>query len=269
VSGDFETGFFVGEDERRAHPMRSAQGGAGRALPARFYQSASIRREDDGFRVLLDGRPVRTPAARPLSLPTEAAAVMVAAEWAAQGPRIHPATMHATRIAHSAIDHVAGAMEAVLDDALRYAESDLVCYRAAEPERVVLRQRRLWDPLVAHVEARLGVRLALAEGVVYVAQPADTGDRFRAVLSGQNPLERAAFHVMTTLAGSIVIALAVTDGAIAARDGFSASEVDADVNAEIWGEDAEALARRAFREAEFVAAAGLFAAARPATPEPR
>lgn len=264
MSDDYTQGWFGdGEDPARYDPVRMAREGLKPQLPARFYREATWERREGGFQLLLDGRPARTRLGRPLMAETGAAAALLAAEWAAQGERIDPATMPVTRMIHASIDHVAGAMEAVRADVVQYAGSDVVCYRAGEPDKLVALQARHWDPVLRHVEGRYGGRFMLAEGIRFVDQPAEALAGVAGALEAiTSPAALSAIHVLTTLAGSALIALAVTDGAMTPEAGFDAGEVDADYEASVWGDDEEASARRALRLADFLAAARLFEAHR-------
>ncbi len=260
-SDDFSTLFSVEDIERQNHPMRAAQAAMRKPMPKRFYSAAAVVAEAAGFRLVLDGKGTLTPKRAPLLLPTEAAADCVASEWNAQKDVINPNTMPATRIANAAIDHVAFAMDEVRDDAVKYFGTDLICYRAGEPERLVERQRALWGPLVDWIETRLGVRLRQATGIVFEPQLDATVVAFRLALDAiADPVALAAFHVMVTLSGSAVIALATAEATITPPDAFAASELDADFQVEAWGTDDEAAARRAYRESEFIAAARLYRA---------
>jgi chaperone required for assembly of F1-ATPase len=220
----------------------------------RFYRAATVDRDEGGrAAVLLDGRPVRTPARAPLHAPPAVAAA-IAAEWNAQGDHVLPATMPLTRLANTAIDGVAKAVEAVKDDIAAIAASDLVLYRADGPAGLVARQRAAWDGIVRHAETRVGVRLLLAEGVMPVRQDAALGTALRTRLPG-DALALAALHQITTLTGSAFIALAFLDGTVSFDEAWRAAHVDEDWNIDAWGEDAEAKERRGSRERDARAAA--------------
>lgn len=256
-----EDWFGDGEDPARLDPVRIARAALKPQRPKRFYSEVSIEPSPEGFRLLLDGKPARTKLKRPLALETEAAASQLAAEWAAQDEEINPATMPVTRIAHAAIDHVAEAREAVVADILAYAGTDLVCYRAGEPEKLVALQARHWDPVLAHAQLRYGARFLLAEGITHVAQnPAAIEALHPGILRHGPAAALAALHVLTTISGSALIALAVADGALTADAGYDAGEVDADFELDLWGADEEAAHRRAARLADFRAAAALLRA---------
>ena len=243
-----------------ASPMKAAQAGMRPPLPRRFYETAGVTERDGAFELVLDGRPARTPAKNPVAVPTRALGEALAAEWQRQGAVIDPRAMPLTRIVNSAIDGVAPRRAAVAADIARYAGSDLVCYWAGEPERLVTEQARAFDPILAWAREALGAQFVLSEGVVHVAQPEAALAAVRARVEAiGSPFRLAALHVMTTLTGSVLIALAHTEGAIDAGEAWAAAHVDERFQESRWGEDDEAMRRRAAREAEFRAAATISA----------
>jgi chaperone required for assembly of F1-ATPase len=238
--------------------------GAPPERPKRFYETVGVAEGEDGrFAVTLDGKPVRTPSRRPLAAPSRALAQALAAEWERQGERLDPSTMPLTRLANSAIDGVAEQMAEVEADVAKYARSDLVSYRAAEPAALAAAQARAWDPLIAFARGRLGADLVATEGIVFVDQPqaaAEAVARAVRAYAGDDaaaPFRLAALHAMTTLTGSCVIALAVALGEIGVEDAWRAAHVDEDFQIEAWGADAEAQERRRRRLDEMTAAALL------------
>ncbi|WP_442754187.1 ATP12 family chaperone protein [Methylocystis sp. JAN1] len=254
----FDADFFVPESER--DPVKAARDPA-RPLPKRFYKQATVGEAEGGFSILLDGRPVNTPAKRRVVVPSRELAEALAAEWAAQGEKIDPAAMPLTKLVNTTIDGVAQQMEAVEAELVKYAGSDMICYRAGEPESLAAAQRAAWDPLLAFARDRLGARLTLAEGVAFAAQPAATIEALSAAIRadvGEGPgaaLRLAALHVMTTLTGSLILALAKSLNEIDLAAAWAAAHIDEDFQMRAWGEDAEALARREARFKEMAAAA--------------
>jgi chaperone required for assembly of F1-ATPase len=220
----------------------------------RFYATADVAETDGGFALRLDGRIAHTPAKRPLVAPTRALAEAIAAEWAAQGETFSPATMPLTRLAHSAIDGVAGALEPAIAEVAGYAGSDLVCYRALEPEELAQRQAAAFDPVLAFAEQALGARFLLAGGIMHVAQPEASLQAVCAAIP-REPFAVTALHALTSLSGSALLALAVARGAMTAEAAWAAAHVDEDFQIERWGADDEAQRRREARSHEFAAAA--------------
>jgi chaperone required for assembly of F1-ATPase len=224
-------------------------------LPKRFFKLASAEPADGGFVVKLDGRAIKTPGRKPLAVGSAAVAQALAGEWNALGEHIDPGRLPLTRIANAAIDRVAEAMPAVRDEVLKYAGSDLICYRAAEPPSLVEAQEAQWGPLVAFAREALGARLVLAEGIVHVPQDAGALAAIERALAPFDPLELAAVSTITSITGSAVMALALAHGAIDPDAAWQAAFVDEDWQAERWGEDAIAMARRAAQRKDFDAAA--------------
>lgn len=249
--------FGDGEDPARYDPVRAARASQRRDLPRRFYKQVSTETRAEGEVLLLDGRPARTRARNILAVETPAAAALLVAEWAGQGEIIDPSTMPVTRILHAVIDHVAAAHAAVVADILKYAGSDLVCYRAGEPERLVELEAQHWDPVLAHARDTYGARFILVEGIGFVAQPEAALAALEAPIARRKGAALAALHVLTTISGSALIALGVADRAISPEAGFAAGEVDGDFEVSVWGQDDEGAAFRAARRVDFLAAAAL------------
>lgn len=252
--------FFVAAGERDAAQIVRDASKVQR--PKRFYENVTVEERDGQWRVLLDGRPIRTPRGNAVAAPTRAIAALLAQEWTAQGDTIDPATMPATRLVNSALDGVAADIPAVAADVVKYAVSDLLCYRATEPPALASAQAAAWDPVLDFVRERFGARMILAEGVVFAAQPAGAVEAIaRAVdriASGPHAALRiAALHVATTLTGSALLALAVEAGALSCEDAWRAAHVDEDEQMRVWGFDAEALRRRAARLADMEAACAV------------
>lgn len=257
ILSDLEAGNLLSDP----NPMRRAQIQMRTPLPKRFYKEASVAPIEGGYAVQLDGKSVRTPGKALLALPTAAAAQLVADEFAAQADTIDPFTMPVLRLVNTAIDGVATDPQAVLEDILRFASSDLLCYRADSPERLVQRQNEAWDPVLDWARASLGARFALAEGVVHVDQPREAIAALGVHLSQRaEPMRLAALHLMTTLTGSALLALAVEMGELQAEEAWTAAHVDEDWQIEHWGQDSEAVARRANRKRDMLAAVALLEA---------
>jgi chaperone required for assembly of F1-ATPase len=241
------------------NPMEAARRGARPVLRRRFYENATVSETPTGRAVQLDGKPVHTPARRPLAAPTLAIAQALAAEWNAQIDVVDPAKMPLTRLANAIIDGVAETPKAVADEIKKYLASDLLFYRAGGPQGLVERQARHWDPILQWAAEALGAKFYLGEGVVHVAQP----EAALAAACGavpDDPWRLGAAHVITTLTGSALIALAIARGQLSAEAAWQAAHVDEDWNIEQWGRDEMAMRRRDFRHAEFQAAATVLEA---------
>lgn len=261
MSDDAKSDWFGALGGAAPDAVRASRGHGKPVLPRRFYTEAGFAAVDGGFRLTLDGKSANTPARNPLVLPTLALAEKVAAEWAAQVAVIDPARMPLTRIANTAIDGVAPRLAAVAEDLAAYAATDLLAYRAGDPARLAAAQAAAWDPILDWARAELGARLILREGVMHVTQPPETVRALAdAVAAVTDPFRLAALHTLTTLSGSLLIALAVLRGRLNPDEAWAAAHVDESYQADAWGRDAEAEARLAARRAEFEAATATIAA---------
>ncbi len=251
---DIEAGRHLSDPD----PVRRAQIQMRTPLPKRFYKTVSVAEGEAGFSVQLDGKPVRTPGKALLAVPTQAAAQLMAAEFDAQVEIINPVSMPVVRLVNTAIDGVATDMQAVLEDVMRFSSSDLVCYRADAPEQLVQRQAEAWDPVLDWAQSALGARFLLAEGIVHVTQPRESVNAVGIWLKQREDAFRlSSIHLMTTLTGSALLALAVEAEAITPDEAWTLAHVDEDWTIEHWGDDAEATARRTARRKDFDAAVAL------------
>ena len=217
----------------------------------RFWTEVAVTPERG---VLLDGRPVRTPGRLPLALPTDALATLVADEWRAVEGAIDPRAMPMTGLANAAIERVAADRASFAAGLARYAESDLLCYRAESPPELLARLADAWDPPLAWARARYDVGFVVATGIVHQPQPPATLARIGEAVAAFDPFALAALSPITTLTGSVVLALATVEGALSPDEAWSAATVDEAWQAERWGEDAQAAALLAARRREFDAA---------------
>jgi chaperone required for assembly of F1-ATPase len=245
-------------------PVRRAQIQMHKPLPKRFYTTVSIGpAEDGGHAILLDGRTVRTPAKQHLTVPTRAVAELLAAEWDAQKDNIDPTTMPVTRLANTAIDGVSKDIRAVFDDILNFAGTDLLCYRAGDPEGLAVRQSERWDPVLTWAAEKLGARFILVEGIVHQVQPrAAINGVAEALRAYATPLGLACLHTITTLTGSALLAIAFAEKQLTADEAWALAHLDEDWQIEHWGTDDEAFQRRENRWREMQAATATLDALR-------
>ncbi len=211
----------------------------------RFYKQATAEPAEDGVAVLLDGRPVRTPAQRvPLVVPTAPLARAIAAEWDSQGEEVRPAEMPLTALACTAHDVARPRRDELVDSLARYAETDLVCYRVHAPEALAQRQQAIWQPLLDWVALAYDARLNVTTGILPAEQPPQALQALRRAVEALDDMHMAALSASVQAAGSLVIGLALVNREIDAAQAFRAAELESTYQIEAWGEDAEATRRR-------------------------
>jgi len=226
--------------------------------PKRFWKTATPTTTENGFTVLLDTRTVRTPAKAPLTVPTMAMAEAIAAEWVAQEELLDPGTMPVTRGANAAIDKISTQREEVVALLAEYGDSDLLCYRAAGPEALISKQAEGWDPVLDWAAQSLDARLFVGEGVMHVPQTRQTLQNLRAEFDAFSDFELAAAHDLIAISGSLVLALAVTKGALSADQAWTLSRIDEDWQISQWGEDDEATKSALVKQTAFLDAFAFY-----------
>lgn len=212
----------------------------------RFYKETAVEPEEGGFRVLLDGKPMRTPAKSILVVPTRPLAEAIAAEWSGVPDKaeINAAHLPLTRLAATGLDRVVPRREEIIADTAKYAGSDLLCYRASTPASLVKLQHDSWQPLLDWAADRYGARFTVAEGIAFVDQPEESLRRVRDAVATHADLALSALYNLTHTAGSVIIALAVAEGRLSAEGAFAAAQVDELYQIERWGDDPLALKHR-------------------------
>ena len=242
--------FDKAEDAVRKNPQVAAQQAARASLPKRFFKNVTVEPEpasqgDDEkppvFCVQLDGKKIKTPAGNTLATPSLKSAKIVAGEWAAQEELIDAATMPATRLVNTACDGIENDPQAVIEDMLKFASSDLLCYRASSPSGLVEQQISQWDPVLDWAGVELGAPFETTDSLIQIAQPKQAIMAVgQALKQWPDPIAIGALHTFTNLTGSIILALAVASSKYSAEQAWKIAHVDEDWNISSWGEDEEA-----------------------------
>ncbi|MCC7168155.1 MAG: ATPase [Rhodospirillales bacterium] len=225
----------------------------------RFYKTVATEEEKEGVALLLDGKPVRTPAGQPFRIAGRNLAQAIAAEWEAQGERIRPETMPLTQLAFTAQDRMHGETKAIRDTLIRFAETDLLCYRADAPAELARRQIAHWQPMLDWAALALDAPLRVSTGIVPIDQPADSLSALAKRLEALDPNRLAALASVTAASGSLILALALIEGTIEAEAAVVAAQLDEAYQREQWGEDDEATTRLVALAEEIRAAARFLA----------
>jgi chaperone required for assembly of F1-ATPase len=217
----------------------------------RFYSKAEAVPEEGGVAILLDGRPVKTPARQALRVPTEELAEAIAAEWNGQGEQIDPRSMPLTGLANAAIDRVVADPAAFAASLASYGESDMLCYRSEGPETLASRQADVWNPLLDWARHRFDIDFELIFGIMHREQPGDTVETLALAVAERDPFRLAGLAPLVTISGSLIVALALAEGEIGLETAWNAAILDEAWQAEQWGADPLAAASLENRRSDF------------------
>ena len=225
----------------------------------RFYRESAAVAATQGFSIHLDGKPMQTPAKNALTVPSQALAEAIAAEWQSQGDAINPAALPLTRLVSTAIDRVIPRRQEVIAEIAKYGGTDLLCYRAATPPELAARQQAMWQSLLDWADQRFGARLVVTESITPVDQPQAALAALERAIASHDAMTLAALHLATAACGSVVLGLALVERRLSPVEAFATAQLDEDFQIERWGEDPEQTKRRAALQ-EDIALAGRFAA---------
>ncbi len=209
----------------------------------RFYTDVSVDEIDAGFRTLLDGRPLKTPAKATLVVPVLGLAHAVASEWDEQQDTIEPSAMPVTRLATTAMDRMPELRTAAIQEITDYTGTDLLCYRAPKPDDLARRQHDAWQPSLDWLETRSGITFEVTGSLLPAPQPKATIDGVRRLVEVIGDWPLVGLHGATTGLGSVVLALALWHGEIDAASAADASLLDELYEIEQWGQERDASRR--------------------------
>lgn len=223
----------------------------------RFYKLAAVAETEGGFAIQLDGRNIKTPAMKQLVVPTKALADSIAAEWNEQGEEVRPSLMPMTQLASTALDRMGPERPVIQEQMAKFATTDLLCYRAEFPPDLVKRQTTQWHPLLEWAAETLGATLVTTPNIIAIEQPADALAALNARLDSYDIWRLTTAQAACAASGSLVLALALTDGRITGAETFELSQLDETYQIEQWGEDYEAADRRDALKRDILAAERL------------
>jgi chaperone required for assembly of F1-ATPase len=215
----------------------------------RFWDTVTLQPGEVGYAILLDGKAMHLPGGAVLRVSAEPLAHAIAAEWQAagggKGGEVSFADTPLTRLAGTAQQRIAPDPAPTIDAIARYAESDLLCYRAERPAELVARQSRAWQPWLDWVALTYDAPLRVGSGIAFVKQQRASVAALRRAVAALDVPALAALGVAVPVLGSLVLGLAMAEGELAAATAHELGALDELYQAEAWGEDAAAAARRA------------------------
>lgn len=203
----------------------------------RFYKMVTSAPAQGGHGIFLDGKPVMTPGRLKLVAETKNLAEAIAAEWAAQTEKINPHDMPLTQILNTQLDRIPTEREAMTTALLKYIDTDLLCYRAGGPTELKAMQDKAWNPPLTWLETHLGITLQTTTGIRALAQPQRSHQMIEAYIEGLSTPRFTVFQLATAATGSLVLAAALTEGAMDASAIFAAARVEETHKATIYNEE--------------------------------
>jgi chaperone required for assembly of F1-ATPase len=216
----------------------------------------AVASEAGGYAVQANGKTLSTPDKRPFIVPTQEMAQAIAGEFSAHG-KFAAGKMPLATLAQTAIDRIEDQKELIVESLLTYVDTDALVYRSSSSQKLLDRQKREWDPILAWLKTRLDATWETTTGVMPVDQPAALHSAVRLYLNQLDAMRLAGLCMLSATYSSVALAIAVCEGRLNAKDSFALSRLEEETQAETWGRDAEA-EKRAAKMQEEIMATGQF-----------
>ncbi|EIW84993.1 ATP12-domain-containing protein [Coniophora puteana RWD-64-598 SS2] len=206
----------------------------------RFWKTVGVKRQQDGFTVTLDSRPIKTPAGNTLLLPTskQLAASLIAFEWENQETVLKPHALPMTSIASRAIDFMSdkNTCAELRASLLDYLHTDTICFQNDDPPQLVELQTKYWDPLLDWARKTFDIDLQVSSSILFSSQSEETARKLGEILAKMDPWELAVMERATYTTKSFIISLALIKGHLTAEQAALASQVEVASQIQRWGE---------------------------------
>lgn len=219
--------------------------------PKRFYKTVAVKETDGNYSVMLDERPIKTPLKQLFAVNNEKMANAIADEWQAQQTHIDHETMIFTKLANTAIDRVSSRRDEIIDEIISYASSDLICYRATDPDELIKQEANHWNPILDWLKSDHDIEMKIATGIIHVEQSSEALAKIKKLYDTYNDFALTAIHNKTSILGSALLPLALLQGKWPLEEIWAAAHIDEDYQIKRWGEDEAAAIRRTHRLNEF------------------
>nr|XP_015215721.1 PREDICTED: ATP synthase mitochondrial F1 complex assembly factor 2 [Lepisosteus oculatus] len=209
------------------------------ATPGRkkFYQDVSISQGEGGlFEINLDRGKLKTPGGKLFTVPSEVLAVAVATEWDSQKDTLKFYTMHLTTLCNTALDNPTQRnKEQVITAALKFLETDTVCYRVEEPPGLVELQNNEWDPVLDWIEKRYNVVIGSSSSIMGPLIPKETKATFRQHLASYNFWALIGLEFVIAQLKSLVLSFGLIDRHLTVEKAVLLSRLEEEYQIQRWG----------------------------------
>ncbi|XP_036401335.1 ATP synthase mitochondrial F1 complex assembly factor 2 [Megalops cyprinoides] len=203
----------------------------------KFYQDVSISQGEDGmFEINLDRRKLKTPGGKIFTVPNEALAIAVATEWDSQKDTLKFYTMHLTTLCNTALDNPTHRdKDQMITAALKYLETDTICYRVEEPPGLVELQKNEWDPVLHWIEKRYNVVIGSSDSIMGPQIPEETKDTFRQHLGSYNFWALTGLEYVINQLKSVVLSFGLIDRHLTVEQAVLLSRLEEEYQIQRWG----------------------------------
>jgi chaperone required for assembly of F1-ATPase len=186
----------------------------------KFYKLVSLEAlSANQYRVLLDGKSIKTPAQNDFICSSKFLATLVQQEWAAQNETIEPDSMPVTQFISTSIDRTAPHRETIEYEILAFLETDLLYFHTASPPELAEEQHKLWSPWLEKMSALFGTLPQKTTGLRADKLNINTAQKARDYIKSLSDLELTIFVHIAQASSSFLLAAALLQNLIS-KDEF-------------------------------------------------
>ena len=144
----------------------------------------------------------------------------------------------------TAIDRVREEKNSYINDIINFIDTDLICYRADNPIDLVSFQNKHWDPVIMLIEKYINNNVSVFKGVMPSQQNSKVHHKIKNLVVELNDVQISVLHRITNLIGSVFLALCILKKDLSNKQAFELSFLDELWQAENWGYEEDASAKR-------------------------
>ncbi|KAL7869023.1 hypothetical protein AOLI_G00130110 [Acnodon oligacanthus] len=203
----------------------------------KFYQDVTISQGEGGlYEINLDRRKLKTPGGKLFTVPNEALAIAVATEWDAQKDTLKFYTMHLTTLCNTALDNPTHRdKDQIISAALKFLDTDTVCYRVEEPPGLVELQKNEWDPVLDWIEKRYNVVIGSSFSIMGPQIPEETKETFRQHLGSYNVWSLIGLEYVINQLKSVVLSFGLIDRHLTVEQAVLLARLEEEYQIQRWG----------------------------------
>ncbi len=216
-----------------------------------LYNEVAAQMSADGnFMIKVDGQVFKTPNGETV-VGNGMLIKALAEELKTQKTELNFHDMPLTRYVFTAFDRVRGRRDSVINEIVRYVETDLLCYRVSSPQELVKKQDKLWQPLVDWSKDKYGIGLITSVGTLSILQDPATLKKVHQIIKLMNNFRLTGMYKAVALSGSAIVGLAILEGTLTVEKAWKIANLEESWQLERWGHDTELLERLTISKKEF------------------
>mgnify|MGYP002049815185 FL=1 len=207
----------------------------------KFWKMVKVKKKSsNSYEILLDENVLKTPMKKKLTIQNSKIAEEIYKEWNQDKNILDTDAMIFYGIISTSIDKFNNNRILYVNEILNFIDTDLICYRAEEPNDLVQWQSKNWDPILLKIEKYINNKVDVFKGIMPSKQKKGIKLKIIKFLTKFSDLEIIVLHRITNITGSVFLSLCILNNDLIKEKAFELSYLDELWQAENWGYEEEA-----------------------------